>query len=224
MTSMVCPRDAFRLAMVVLAILSLTQGQSVPACEGSASVWVPNECFVLQQNAPYAAGSPNYTAGTSSYWYSSPTNTNGWGVKDLLVDGCPTATCPTSLPVPPPDVAGLQGPLTQSAIAFAGLETILPDGREILSATLSLFRFEGGPAVDVHRMLVPFNSTTTYSTFGASGTQTNGSQAEAAAVGQIAAGASNVWVHVDVLSAVKAWIYDRAPNYGFLLQVSGLGC
>jgi len=91
---------------------------------------------------------------------------------------------------------------------------------EILSATLVLNVSNEGDAVTLHRMLVDWNETDTWNTFGGDGIAAD--DVEAAATPDAATGALPLGtVSIDVTASIRAWQADPAGNHGWVILPTG---
>ncbi|MDP0498399.1 MAG: DNRLRE domain-containing protein [Verrucomicrobiota bacterium JB024] len=123
------------------------------------------------------------------------------------------------------------GEVTQGLISFSGLfgdgMGQVPAGATIISATLELYCVspsdDGG--LGIYRLLVPFDSASTWSSLGA-GISADGSEAVTVADQDREVGGEyrNAVVGWDVTASVQAWASGSAENYGWVfINLTGDG-
>jgi phosphatidylinositol-3-phosphatase len=135
------------------------------------------------------------------------------------------ATAPTT-PHGADTVAVVDGaPLTQALVKFDDLFGVggrIPVGATILSAKLSLVT-ESNTSIDpvaLHRMLVGWSGSSTWSGFGA-GVSTDGVQAAAVSEFQLSPDVASADAIFDVTESLRLWQADPARNQGWLLRNTG---
>lgn len=117
-------------------------------------------------------------------------------------------------------------PLTQGLVRFDDLfgeGGRIPDGATILSAKLSILTetATGSDRIALHRMLVGWSGSSTWSSFG-SGVATDGVQAEVASEFELTPNAAATDAIFDVTGSIRLWQADPAANHGWLLRGSGV--
>jgi acid phosphatase len=113
-------------------------------------------------------------------------------------------------------------PLSQGLVRFDdlfGAGGRIPDGATIHSAKLTILTDSNSSAdsVSLHRMLVPWSDTATWSTFG-SGVDTDGLEAAATAEFQLIPNVLDANAIFDVTGSLLSWQADPTLNHGWLLQ------
>lgn len=93
---------------------------------------------------------------------------------------------------------------------FGDIESQVPPGAEILSATLTLRTTNTGDGATLHRMLTSWSDTATWNSL-TNGVQTNNVEARTAAEVTVAAGSTGNTVF-DVTSSILAWLAGEANN------------
>ena len=113
-------------------------------------------------------------------------------------------------------------PLSQGLVRFDdlfGAGGRIPDGATIHSAKLTILTGANSSvdSVSLHRMLIPWSGTSTWSTFGA-GVATDGVQAAATGEFQLIPNVLDANAIFDVTGSLLAWQADPSLNRGWLLQ------
>jgi len=103
---------------------------------------------------------------------------------------------------------------------FGGGVGQIPTSGAILSGTLTLEVTNPGNALDVHRMLRPWNDTDTWNTFGPNGIEANGVVATAAPFFTTPNVVTGPLV-IDVTESLNAWQADPSSNYGWVFLPTG---
>ena len=143
-------------------------------------------------------------------------------VTDTWIDAASPTTSHGSDPVAVVDGA----PLTQGLMRFDNLFGAggrIPDGATILSAKLSVLTetATGSDTVSLHRMLVGWSGSSTWSSFGA-GVATDGVQAEVASEFELTPNAVANDAIFDVTASIRLWQADPTANHGWLLRGAGV--
>jgi hypothetical protein len=114
--------------------------------------------------------------------------------------------------------------ISQGLLRFEGLfghgtNQVTPSA-DILCATLALYQIDPGSAVNLHRMLVPWDEGTVTWNSLLFGVFPNTGEAVILADATIAASHLDGWVYIDVTSSLRAWS-DGQPNFGWAFLSTG---
>lgn len=101
---------------------------------------------------------------------------------------------------------------------FGSLASQVPQGAEIISATLTLDTTNTGDGATLHRMLTSWTDSATYNSL-VSGLQTNNVEARTASDATVTAGSLGATTF-DVTASVLAWLAGQ-PNYGWVFVSRG---
>ncbi len=98
----------------------------------------------------------------------------------------------------------------------------IPPGSTITSATLRVFvtRTDGLDGVNIHRMLVPWNDSSTWNSLG-SGVSLNNVEAQSTSLFRLNAGGSGQQNFTGLASSVQAWV-NGAPNHGWVIATNSV--
>ncbi|MFM7207772.1 MAG: alkaline phosphatase family protein [Planctomycetaceae bacterium] len=147
----------------------------------------------------------------------------GYGaVTDTWIEAATPAAAHGGDPLVVVDAA----PLTQALVRFDDLfgpGGRIPDGATIVSAKLSMLTemSTAADSVAVHRMLIGWSGSSTWSSLGA-GVSTDDVEAVAAAEFHVVPNAADSTAIFDVTASLRAWQADPATNHGWLLENSGV--
>jgi hypothetical protein len=148
--------------------------------------------------------------------YKSTVDTEVWALAPLtILDTNPNASSD----------ANNDGGESQVLMRFDGILGLesgrIPPGAAIVSARLHVAAFDQGTTVNLHRMLVPFDDSATWSSL-VSGVSADGLEAsrhkDSFTFGKIAASTSDVVF--DVTDTVQAWAAGE-PNHGWVFLNTG---